>query len=137
MEPVAVSDRASFGTRLLAAIIDGVLVGIASGILRFLGIRLLPLLIGVAYYVFLEGGPSGQTLGKRAMDIRVVDIANGGPIGFGRAAIRYFGRFVSGIVLGLGYLWMLWDPEKQTWHDKFAQCTVVSTANYPVDKWPG
>ena len=36
------------------------------------------------------------------------------------------------IVICLGYLWMLWDPEKQTWHDKMAGSVVVPVANYPV-----
>jgi uncharacterized RDD family membrane protein YckC len=35
---------------------------------------------------------------------------------------------VSAIVFLLGYLWMLWDPEKQTWHDKAAGSVVVPTA---------
>ena len=34
-------------------------------------------------------------------------------------------KLVSGAVLGLGYLWMLWDAEKQTWHDKVAKTYVV------------
>ena len=37
----------------------------------------------------------------------------------------------------LGYFWMLWDGEKQTWHDKLATTVVVPVAYYPVDKWPG
>ena len=32
----------------------------------------------------------------------------------------------------LGYFWMLWDREKQTWHDKFANDVVVPTSAYPV-----
>jgi uncharacterized RDD family membrane protein YckC len=34
-------------------------------------------------------------------------------------------KLVSGVALGLGYLWMLWDPNKQTWHDKVAKTYVV------------
>jgi uncharacterized RDD family membrane protein YckC len=33
--------------------------------------------------------------------------------------------YVSQLALLLGYLWMLWDPNKQTWHDKVAQSVVV------------
>ena len=46
--------------------------------------------------------------------------------------MRYFGRWVSAIPCLLGYFWMLWDKEKQTWHDKFATDVVV-----PVDAYPG
>jgi len=31
---------------------------------------------------------------------------------------------------------MLWDPERQTWHDKFASSVVVPTSHYPVQSWP-
>jgi uncharacterized RDD family membrane protein YckC len=133
--------RASFGLRLVAAIIDGILLGIVGTILRvILGDVLasaVNLLLGLAYYTYLEGSPSGQTVGKRAMSIRVIDFAGGGPIGPGRALIRYIGRIVSAIPCGLGYWWMLWDPEKQTWHDKFATTVVVPTSAYPVAAWPG
>ena len=64
--------------------------------------------------------------------IRVVDFETGGPIGYLRGFIRYIGRYVSAIVLLLGYLWMLWDREKQTWHDKFAGSVVVPLASYPI-----
>jgi uncharacterized RDD family membrane protein YckC len=78
----------------------------------------------VVYFAKLEGG-SGQTLGKRALGIRVVDARTGGAIGTGRGVGRYFARIVSSFLCGLGYLWMLWDPEKQTWHDKMTTSYVV------------
>jgi uncharacterized RDD family membrane protein YckC len=80
---------------------------------------------GVVYYAKLEGGPTGQTVGKKALGIRVVDAATGGPIGTGRGVGRYFARILSALVCYLGYLWMLWDPEKQTWHDKLVNDYVV------------
>ena len=43
----------------------------------------------------------------------------------------------SGIPCFLGYFWMLWDSEKQTWHDKMAITVVVPTSDYPVAAWPG
>ena len=42
-----------------------------------------------------------------------------------RAGTRQFTRIVSSIPLGLGYLWMLWDPESQTWHDKIVGTIVI------------
>jgi uncharacterized RDD family membrane protein YckC len=80
---------------------------------------------GIIYFAKLEGGPSGATVGKRALGIKVVDKYGGGPIGTGRAVGRYFARILSAIVCYLGYLWMLWDPEKQTWHDKMVNSYVV------------
>ena len=135
------SPRASFWLRLAAALIDGVLLGVIGGLIRaILGNALgsaVNILLGLAYYVYLEGSLSGQTVGKRVMSIRVIDINGGGPIGPTRALIRYIGRFVSFIVCLLGYFWMLWDSEKQTWHDKFASSVVVPTSAYPVAAWPG
>jgi len=133
--------RASFGIRLVAALIDGLLLGLVSFVLRLilgdlLG-SLLNLVLGLAYYGYLEGSPSGQTIGKRAMNIRVIDFTGGGPIGPGRALLRYVGRILSAIPCALGYFWMLWDKEKQTWHDKIATTVVVPTSAYPVAAWPG
>ena len=134
------SPRASFGLRLVAAIIDGVVLGIVNVILQsILGTpgRGLSLLVGLAYVGYLEGSPSGQTVGKKLMNIRVIDFATGGPIGVGRALLRYVGKIVSAIPCLLGYFWMLWDPQKQTWHDKMANSVVVPTSSYPVANWPG
>jgi uncharacterized RDD family membrane protein YckC len=139
--PVGASGpRANFGQRLVAAIIDAIIVGIPAGILEYalkgvgyaLGVAL-----AVAYYGWLEGSPSGQTVGKRMMNIRVYDLRVGGPIGTGRAVGRYFARIISAIPCLLGYFWMLWDKEKQCWHDKLVGSVVVPTSAYPVDNWPG
>jgi uncharacterized RDD family membrane protein YckC len=128
--------RASFGRRLVAYLIDAILIGIANGILisilePALGYAI-GIVLGLAYFAYLEGGPKGQTLGKMALGIRVVDFATGGPIGYGRGVVRYLGRILSGVVCLLGYLWMLWDKEKQTWHDKIATSVVVPVQYYPV-----
>jgi len=133
--------RASFGTRFLAALVDGVMLGVIGAILsalfgRALG-SALQLALGLGYYAYLEGSPSGQTVGKKLLNIRVIDFNGGGPIGPGRALIRYVGRIISAIPCLLGYFWMLWDSEKQTWHDKIATTVVVPTSDYPVTAWPG
>ena len=129
--------RAGFGLRLAAVLIDGILltvvVTIPLGILLPVGAYYaISTVLGVAYYVLLEGGPKGQTVGKMAVGIRVFDLRQGGPIGYGRAFIRYIGRIASFFIVLLGYFWMLWDKEKQTWHDKFAGSVVVPTSAYPV-----
>jgi len=137
--------RASFGERLIAYLIDQILVTIPAVVIAaLLGMEirtgssgLVGTILGLAYYIYLEGSPSGQTVGKKVMNIRVVDMNTGGKIDYGRAAIRYLARILSGIVCLLGYLWMLWDREKQTWHDKLSTTVVVPTSSYPVESWPG
>jgi len=132
--------RANFGQRLVAALVDGIILAIvqfifqqilgnAAGVFNFA--------VGLAYFIYLEGSPSGQTIGKKILNIRVVDFSSGGPIGYGQAAIRYFARILSAIACLIGYLWMLWDKERQTWHDKLSNSVVVPTSAYPVADWPG
>jgi uncharacterized RDD family membrane protein YckC len=135
--------RATFGQRFVAAIIDtilivivaAVLVGIGAAIDESLAIIMYLIVIVVAwgYYVYFEGGPTGQTLGKKAMNIRVISFDTGGEVGYGKAFVRQLVRsFISGAICFLGYFWMLWDKEKQTWHDKIASTVVVPTSAYPI-----
>ena len=136
--------RAGFGRRLVAFIVDGVVVtvaffvlfAIAAAINETLGLVVLfVLIVGIfAYYIVLEGGPTGQTVGKRALGIRVIDMNTGGPIGYGRGGIRLIARYLSQLPCYLGYLWMLWDREKQTWHDKLSSSVVVPVQYYPVSR---
>jgi uncharacterized RDD family membrane protein YckC len=128
--------RAGFWLRFGAVLIDGILVSIVLLPLQAaLPVGLyyaIALPASIAYYTLLEGGPRGQTVGKMACGIRVIDLAQGGSIGYSRAFIRWIGRIASSIVILLGYFWMLWDKEKQTWHDKFAGSVVVPTSAYPL-----
>jgi uncharacterized RDD family membrane protein YckC len=83
-------------------------------------------LVGTVLYHTLLVGRSGQTVGKKALGVRVVDAGNGTVIGTGRALGRYlFAAFISGNICGLGYLWAIWDGRKQTWHDKVVSSVVV------------
>ena len=133
--------RASFGRRLVALLLDALIIGVLQGILTAFSDREVAsgvgTLVGLAYFTYFEGSASGQTVGKRALGIRVIDFQGRGSIGYGRAFIRWISRILSTIPCLLGYLWMLWDREKQTWHDKLATTVVVPTSSYPVDKWPG
>lgn len=136
MSGTAVADgpRAGFWQRFGAALVDGFIVGLASGILEALLKTtgyFIALVLGIAYYVSFEGGPRGAALGKQLLAIRVIDAQTGQPIGYGRALVRYLGKIVSTVCLLLGYLWMLWDPERQCWHDKFAGDVVVPVGAYP------
>ena len=128
--------RAGFWRRFAGAFVDGIVVGIASGILKaIVGTGAgtgLGLLIGAVYFTAFIGSERGQTLGQMALGIRVVGLDNGESIGYVRALIRWVVSLISAAVLLLGYLWMLWDQEKQCWHDKAANDVVVPVQYYPV-----
>lgn len=70
-------------------------------------------------------GMKGQTPGRKALGLRVVDRDSGGSIGRGRGIARGLMGIVSGVALALGHLWSIWDSEKQTWHDKVASSIVI------------
>ena len=78
-----------------------------------------------ACLVLFDGGPRGATPGKRILGIRVADADTGGPIGYRRALVRRLGYYLGGLVLYLGWLWMLFDSRRQAWHDKLAGSVVV------------
>ncbi|MBV9001651.1 MAG: RDD family protein, partial [Solirubrobacterales bacterium] len=42
------------------------------------------------------------------------------------------GSILSALAIYIGYLWMLWDGERQTWHDKFVHSVVVPESAYPL-----
>jgi uncharacterized RDD family membrane protein YckC len=132
----------AFGRRLAAELIDGVIFTIVDqlaiwGILGHpAGLNggpiapgeilssLLPSL-GIGYTLYFGYycgmlGLCGQTLGKMALRLRVVSPDGGNPTLWSAFLREFVGKFVSGIPFCLGYLWMLWDGEQQTWHDKIA-----------------
>jgi len=129
--------RAGFWRRFAGALIDGILLSIVSGIIRaatsYTTGSLVGLVVSIIYFTVLIGSPRGQTLGQMALGIRVIDFNTGGPIGYGRAFIRWLVSLISAAVIFLGYLWMLWDKEKQCWHDKAANDVVVPVQYYPVN----
>lgn len=70
-------------------------------------------------------GRSGQTIGMRILGIRIVR-SDGKPFTWKNAALRHLiGYPLSMAPFFLGFLWMLWDPKQQGWHDKLARTMVV------------
>jgi uncharacterized RDD family membrane protein YckC len=120
-------EAAGFWRRFGGALIDGIVVGIVDTVLRLLlggaGAGL-GIVVSFAYYTYFHG-TTGQTPGDAALGIKVLDIETREVIGYQRAFVRCLVSIVSGLVLVLGYLWMLWDPRKQTWHDKAAHSLPV------------
>jgi uncharacterized RDD family membrane protein YckC len=129
--PGADAAYAGFFPRLISLIIDGLVVGVISWIVG----TVLPggqgstlstvvgLVLGIVYYVYFFTS-SGQTLGAKVMGIKLVD-GNGQNLSVGSAVVRVIVGYVSGMIIFIGYLWMLWDSKKQTLHDKAAGSYVV------------
>ena len=125
---------AGWWSRVGATIVDGLVLIVPNFIVDLIGGRGvgtgLSVLINVVYYVGMLSR-SGQTLGNMAVGTRVVDTNTGGPIGPGKAFVRWLSEgilFVLLIVPGLlDILWPLWDQRRQTLHDKMAATLVIRT----------
>jgi uncharacterized RDD family membrane protein YckC len=85
------------------------------------------LVTAVAYFLFYFNLLSqGTTPGKWALGEKVVNKEDGGFPGLGRMLLREIvGKIVSGLFFGVGYLWAIFDPDQQAWHDKIAGTVVV------------
>jgi len=135
--PIAVSGaKAGFWIRFVAILIDSILVGIVnSALAAILGLNTngrsgLQVLLGLIYYVYFWSSASpwpGQTIGSKLLNLRVVR-TDGSDLAISQALIRYVGFFISGLVLGIGFIWAAFDPNKQGWHDKIAGTYVVKTS---------
>ena len=66
----------------------------------------------------------GQTLGMRAWRLRV-EQRSGEPMTWKIASVRFAAAVVSIAPLGLGFFWLVIDPEGLTWHDRIAGTRVV------------
>lgn len=124
---------AGFFTRFVAALIDGIILFVVIMIVTYFisgtlagntltGI--LNLAINVTYHAGLESSNKQATLGKSVMDIKVIN-EEGGRISFGQGLGRFFGKYLSALILLIGYLMVIWDRKKQGLHDKLAATYVV------------
>lgn len=91
---------------------------------KFFG-NILRVLLGWVYFATFESSPKQATLGKRALGIKVVDL-NGQRISFGKATGRYFAKFISSLLLFIGYIMAAFTEKKQGLHDKMTGCLVVN-----------
>jgi uncharacterized RDD family membrane protein YckC len=137
---------AGFGARLVAYIIDNVLLVVFAIILSIVlaavigvaaagnnagaaigGSLLLVLLLLVVYlayfpYFWVNGG---QTPGMKMVNIRVVRDADGGPLTWGSAILRLIGYWINGVVLYIGFIWVFIDKRRRGWHDLIAGTVVI------------
>jgi uncharacterized RDD family membrane protein YckC len=82
------------------------------------------LAINWLYFALMESSTWRGTLGKRALGVAVTDL-NGKRITFGRASGRFFGKLLSMMTLGVGYVMAAVTDKKQALQDVLAKCLVV------------
>jgi uncharacterized RDD family membrane protein YckC len=135
-----VMDTARLGVRIVAGIIDIVIVGAVfyaiaamSGQTTAEGFNLtgvpffISIVVGIGYYLVMEA-MYGATLGKMALRLRVVRV-DGGPISWGESAIRNILRIVDGLFLYLVAVILIATSQKrQRLGDRAADTIVVRQA---------
>jgi len=131
---------AGFWVRLAAAAIDAALLGsvglaiglavLASTARSGIDTQALTLAIALAvgwlYFSLMESSPGGATFGKRAFRLQVLTADRMQRASFLRATGRWAGRWVSSIVLAIGYLMQPFTARKQALHDLLAGTVVVA-----------
>lgn len=119
---LATMPKALFRDRLAAFVLDVILVVIVVNIVRadpdemFLPVLLL---YHIGFWAWKQ-----TTVGGIICQLRVVR-TDGAPLSFADALVRGLASIFSVAVLFIGALWMLRDPDAQTWHDKIAGTYVV------------
>ena len=131
--------KAGFFRRFAAFAIDWLVLSILADIFRFVytfgsdadpGMMQIDVAMALSTIIFLLYftlfiGEGGQTLGKMLLGIKVQSM-DGSSLGYRRAFLRSLGYVVSIFFMTfLGFLWALWDKEKQAWHDKIAGTEVI------------
>lgn len=120
-----------FSKRLTAYIIDGVVFSVPyymvfglreSYTITEYGIYFI---LWTAYFVWMVG-MYGATIGKMIMKVKIVK-EDGSKVSYADALVRELASYLSFIVIGLGFLNIIWDSRKQGWHDKIAKTVVVKT----------
>ena len=137
---------ASIGKRFIALIIDWVALSIISGLLSTIfgigspdqvqammssgdytimaSFLASSGIIRLLYFVLMDSSKHRGTLGKMAMGIKIVR-ADGSRISIGKAILRYMGKWISGLILGIGYIMAAFTDKKRALHDMIASTVVV------------
>jgi uncharacterized RDD family membrane protein YckC len=87
-------------------------------------LNLLAVGMGWVYFAWMESSKKQATLGKMLLGMQVTDERRE-RITMRRATGRYFAEILSVLTLGIGYLMVLWDDDRQALHDKVAGTLVV------------
>ncbi len=138
-QPPAETSYAAPGARLAAALIDGLIISLATIPLHVAAViggqgpasrgpkpgwTLAVLAVWWLYYAILESSARGATLGKRILGLRVVDM-DGRRLGFGRATWRFFAKLLSLLTFMIGYVMAVFTPKNQALHDYLAKSLVI------------
>jgi uncharacterized RDD family membrane protein YckC len=121
--PVVSADtlpRAGFWIRVCASLLDTVLIGVAAMMIH-LGSFFLPLF---AAYCVVLWALRGTTIGGIICGLKVVRLDDR-PVDWSVAIVRALAAFLSFAVVGLGFIWVAFDDQRQSWHDKIAGTTIV------------
>jgi uncharacterized RDD family membrane protein YckC len=122
--PAAITaPRAGFWIRMGALMIDIVLISVIVGILDLSGETFI---VALAAYGALMWKLKSTTIGGLVCGLKVVR-RDGGEINWDTAIVRALGCLLSMVVAGLGFLWIVFDEDRQAWHDKIAGTLVVRT----------
>ena len=89
------------------------------------------LVIGFLYFAW-SWVRTGSTPGMSLLGLQVVRDADGGPITWGKAFIRYVGIIISTLVLFIGLIWVAFDKRKRGWHDLMAGTVVIRKPEVPI-----
>jgi len=126
---------ASPGLRIVGGLIDVVILIVINGVIGALlkdvrGLAgVINLIVDVAYFAYFWSS-RGQSIGMMPFGFKVRDLATGQFPTLGKAALRGFiwtievGLTIC-IIGAIGWLWQLWDPQKQAIHDKLAGTIVT------------
>jgi len=123
------SIRVGFWERVVAFAVDLGVISFANNIQQLLvNSGWVTFVFALVYFVYLWSGQGGgRTWGMRVMGQRVVR-EDGSTLSLTTSLIRFAGLCLSFLVIGIGVIWVAFDPKKQGWHDKFAGSLVAADA---------
>ncbi len=123
--------RAGFWIRMGAMLLDAVLIGMVVGLTSHLFPRFMQIdhgpggwFVALALYGAVMWKTKGTTIGGIVCGLKVVRLDDR-EIDWPTAAVRALSCFLSLVVGGLGFIWVIFDADRQSWHDKIAGTTVV------------
>jgi len=93
---------------------------LVQGPVDFLMNYVFPAVMVICFWIIWSATP-----GKMAISATIVDAKTGGEPSVGQYVGRYFAYLLAALPLGLGLIWVAFDPRKQGWHDKLAGTVVV------------
>lgn len=115
-----------FGGLSLAGMMGGIHHPIGLGILGGGVTAIATIFGGWLYEAFMESSSYQATLGKMICGMKVTDLF-GNRISFERATGRHFAKWLSGLILGIGYIMVGFTERKQGLHDLLAGTLVLRT----------